>query len=88
MTAEAFAGAGDGPATPVIGIIPGKIITRRLEAKLPYRDGLRHADPAHDLLKICVLERHGRNGNIGRGFVRGFGFRAGALGSSVGPRQP
>ena len=36
------------------------------------------------MLKICVLERHGRNGNIGRGFVKGFGFRRGALASSVG----
>ena len=31
-----------------------------------------------------MLERHGRNGNIGRGFVQGFGFRQGALASSVG----
>jgi adenine deaminase len=73
-----------GPATPVIGIIPGKILTQRLEGNLPFREGRRHADPEHDLLKICVLERHGRNGNIGRGFVKGFGFREGALASSVG----
>src|SRR5580704_13158029 len=84
VTAEAFRAPAAGPATPVIGIIPGKILTRRLEANLPFRDGLRHADPEHDLLKICVLERHGRNGNIGRGFVQGFGFRQGALASSVG----
>ena len=31
-----------------------------------------------------MLERHGRNGNVGRGFVKGFGFRQGALASSVG----
>ena len=84
VTAAAFRVPASGPGTPVIGIIPGKILTERLEADLPFRDGLRHADPEHDLLKICVLERHGRNGNIGRGFVRGFGFRRGALASSVG----
>ncbi len=84
VTAEAFRVPAAGPSTPAIGIIPGKILTRRLQANLPFRDGLRHADPEHDLLKICVLERHGRNGNIGRGFVQGFGFRAGALASSVG----
>ena len=84
VTAETFAAPAAGPATPVIGIIPGKILTDRLQANLPYRDGKRHADPEHDLLKICVLERHGRNGNIGRGFVKGFGFRQGALASSVG----
>jgi adenine deaminase len=84
VTAETFATPAAGPATPVIGIIPGKILTDRLQANLPYRDGKRHSDPEHDLLKICVLERHGRNGNIGRGFVKGFGFRQGALASSVG----
>jgi adenine deaminase len=84
VTKEHFAVPGSGPATPVIGIIPGKILTERLQAELPYRDGRRHADPERDLLKICVLERHGRNGNIGRGFVKGFGFRHGALASSVG----
>lgn len=84
VEAEAFATPAAGPSTPVIGIIPGKILTERLQANLPYRDGNRHADPEHDLLKVCVLERHGRNGNIGRGFVKGFGFRQGALASSVG----
>jgi adenine deaminase len=84
VTADAFAVPASGPGTPVIGIIPGKIITAREQADLPYRDGRHHADPARDLLKICVLERHGRNGNIGRGFVRGFGLRGGALASSVG----
>ena len=84
VTAEAFRVPASGSGTAVIGIIPGKILTERLQADLPFHDGLRHADPEHDLLKICVLERHGRNGNIGRGFVRGFGFRRGALASSVG----
>ena len=84
VTAEIFAAPASGPSTPVIGIIPGKILTEHLHADLPYRNGQRHADPARDLLKVCVLERHGRNGNIGRGFVKGFGLRAGALASSVG----
>jgi adenine deaminase len=79
-----FAMPAAGPSTPVIGIIPGKILTERLQADVIYRDGERHADPARDLLKVCVLERHGRNGNVGRGFVKGFGLRRGALASSVG----
>lgn len=70
---------------PAIGIIPGKIITARIDDARPLvRGGLCEADPAGDLLKVCVLERHGRNGNVGRGFVRGFGLRGGALASSVG----
>ncbi len=84
VSAAAFAAPGGGPGTPVIGIVPGKIITEYEHAELPFRDGLRRADPTRDLLKVCVLERHGINGNIGRGFVRGFGLAGGALASSVG----
>ena len=84
VSPDIFRAPAAGPGTPVIGIVPGKIITAREHADLPYRDGLRHADPSRDLLKICVLERHGRNGNVGRGFVRGFGVQGGALASSVG----
>ena len=36
------------------------------------------------MLKLAVLERHGRNGNIGRGFVTGFGPLRGAIASSIG----
>ncbi len=69
---------------PVIGVIPGKIVTERLEATPPRRDGFLLADPGRDLAKVAVIERHGRNGNIGKGFVRGFGLRSGAIASSVG----
>jgi len=40
-------------------------------------------DPARDLLQVAVVERHGQTGNIGKGFVRGFGLREGALASTV-----
>ena len=33
---------------------------------------------------MAVLERHGRNGNIGKGFVTGFGPLRGAIASSIG----
>ncbi len=84
VTPDVFRVPASGASCPVIGVIPGKILTEHLRADLPYRDGLRHADPEHDLLKICVLARHGTNENVGRGFVKGFGFREGALASSVG----
>jgi adenine deaminase len=37
-----------------------------------------------DILKAVVLERHGKNGNTGLGFIRGFGLQKGAIASSVG----
>ena len=36
-----------------------------------------------DILKIVVVERHKATGNIGIGFVQGFGIKQGAIGSSV-----
>ena len=84
IEAADFAVRAAGPGTPVIGVTRGKIVTERRQADLPYSGGLRHADTGRDLLKVAVLERHGKNGNIGRGFVQGFGIRGGALASSVG----
>jgi adenine deaminase len=41
------------------------------------------ADPARDVLKMVVVERHRATGNVGVGFVRGFKLRRGAIASTV-----
>jgi len=84
VTAADFAIPANGPTTPIIGVLPGKILTEAQSDTVPFRTGQRHADPDRDILKICVIERHGKTRNIGKGFARGFGFRDGALASSVG----
>ncbi|HYE51931.1 MAG TPA: amidohydrolase family protein, partial [Azospirillaceae bacterium] len=84
VAAEDFATPASGPTGPVIGVEPGKIVTHHLRLSLPYRNGLRQPDPAQDVAKVAVLERHGKTGGIGRGFVKGFGLTRGALASSVG----
>jgi adenine deaminase len=38
----------------------------------------------HELCFVSVLERHGRNGAVAHGLLRGFGLRRGAVASSVG----
>jgi adenine deaminase len=63
-----------GAATPVIGARPFSLLT----------DHLTLADAGADVLKLAVLERHGRNGNIGLGRVAGFGPLRGAIASSIG----
>ncbi len=68
---------------PVIGIWPGKILTEYLREVVPAVDGDRRPDPARDLARIGVIERHGKNGNIANGFVRGFGLKRGAIASTV-----
>jgi adenine deaminase len=67
----------------VIETIPGQIVTKQDVSRATVQDGLAVADPGRDLLKLAVVERHGRNGNVGLGFVRGFGMQRGAIASSV-----
>jgi adenine deaminase len=67
----------------VIGLVPDQIITAALEEELTTVDGLAVADPERDLAKIAVWERHLQTGRVGLGFVRGFGLRRGAFGSTV-----
>jgi len=69
--------------THVIGIEPGKIITHHLIEQIAVTGGEKQADIARDLVKIAVVERHGRNGNIATGFVCGFGLAHGAIASTV-----
>ncbi len=67
----------------VVGIEPGQITTQRLREEAPLRDGEIVADPARDLLKLVVIERHHASGRVGLGLVKGFGLRKGAVASSV-----
>jgi adenine deaminase len=68
---------------PVIEVIPGQIITKRRMEILDIMDGSFVPDVARDILKIVVVERHQATGNVGIGFITGFGLKKGALASSV-----
>jgi adenine deaminase len=68
---------------PVIGVKAGLLLTSRRTAVLRVSDGELQPDLAEDVLKLAVVERHGRNGNVGLGFVNGFGLKRGAIASSV-----
>jgi adenine deaminase len=78
-----FRHAGNRAQTDVIGILEGKILTEHLHEEIAPEDGDKRPDPARDLVRIAVIERHGRNGNIATGFVRGFGLQSGAIASTV-----
>jgi adenine deaminase len=71
-----------GPAR-VIGLVPDQIVTAALVEEPTVADGLAVADPARDLVKLAVIERHLGTGRIGLGFVRGFGLERGAFASTV-----
>ena len=82
LDASSFRLSGAG-ATPVIGIQPSRILTDHLIEEIASTDGDRRPDASRDLARISVIERHGKNGNIANGFVRGFGMSSGAIGSTV-----
>jgi adenine deaminase len=82
VAAEDLAIASDGARIRVIGLVAGQIVTESLLDEPTVEDGRAVADPARDLAKIAVIERHLGTGRIGLGFVRGFGLERGALAST------
>jgi adenine deaminase len=70
--------------TPAIGVKPGLIITFRETAALEKDETGLRPSLEQDVIKLAVVERHGKNGNVGRSFVKGFGLKSGAIASSVG----
>ncbi len=67
----------------VIVIVPDQILTRSKEAVLEVKDGVVSSDASMDIMHIAVVERHGKKGSIGRGFVSGTGLKEGAIASTV-----
>lgn len=65
----------------VIGVIPGQIVTEHLKESVPA--GEFFPDVSRDLLKIAVIERHHKTGNVGVGIVKGFQLKEGALAASI-----
>ena len=67
----------------VIEIVAGQLLTNEVHVEAKITNGIAVADPARDLAKIAVVERHHATGRIGKGFVTGFGLRDGAFASTV-----
>ncbi len=67
----------------VIQVTDGRIVTGSLVAEAAVERGQAVSDPARDLLKLAVIERYQGSGQMGMGFVRGFGLKRGALASTV-----
>ena len=59
--------------------VDGELMERELEVS----DHHVAPNPADDTVRMAVLERHGRNGNIGKGFISGTGLKRGAIASSI-----
>lgn len=67
----------------VIQAIDSQLITKELDLIPAVIHGHVTADIENDVLKIVVVERHGKTGNVGLGLIRGFGIKSGAMAGSV-----
>ena len=67
----------------VIEIVPNQLITGSICTAPTVFENTAISDPGRDILKIAAVERHSGSGNIGKGFVKGFGLKKGAIASSV-----
>jgi adenine deaminase len=67
----------------VIGAIEGQVTTEHRIERIARDKRLAVADVERDILKMAVIERHRGTGNVGLGFVQGFGLKKGALAGSV-----
>jgi adenine deaminase len=87
ITAQSFALKAKKNTAPakvnVIGIYTEQIINEWETYELPVTDGLITNDIKNDILKLAVVERYGKTGTVGIGFVKGFNLKEGALASSV-----
>jgi adenine deaminase len=58
-------------------------VTGEFIAEAMVKNGFVESNTIDDILKIVVIERHKATGRIGKAFVRGFGMKQGAIGSTV-----
>ena len=80
---NALPSAKDSVKVRVIDLIDRQIINNCLITDLPVKDGLILPDISRDIAKLAVVERYGKTGGIGIGFVKGFGLSEGALAFST-----
>ncbi len=67
----------------VIRVIPAQLLTGADVIEPRVEDGTVVADPARDLVKIAVVERHHATGRVGLGLATNVGLKRGAYASTV-----
>ena len=73
---------GDECEVNVIKCSNGQLLTEKETATLKTKNGVIQSDILNDILKISVVERHGKN-HVSNGFIKGFGLKKGAIASSI-----
>lgn len=64
----------------VIEIVDETLLTKHVQEEVP---GHVYFEPDGTYNKLVVIERHGKNGNVARAILKGYGLKNGAIASSV-----
>ncbi len=67
----------------IVEAIEGQLITRNIVQEPLTIDGFAISDLKRDLLKLVVLNRYQKEQTPAIGFIKGFGFKKGAIASTV-----
>lgn len=67
----------------LIELVKDQIINKHKTAVLPVENGEVMRDFENDIMKFAVVERYGKNGNVGVYFVKDFTLKEGALAYSM-----
>lgn len=73
----------ENPVIRIIEVIAGKVGTHEKHIAMTPINNLLEASSEEDILKAFVFERHHATGKFGKGFVKGFGIKRGAMASTV-----
>ena len=82
VTADDFVLTLKGKKAKAITIFPDGVVTGCEIVEVESKDGDAQV-AGTDLLKIAVVERHKMTGNIGKGLIKGYGFKGGAMGITI-----
>ncbi len=83
VTPETFRVPAAGSHLRVIGLNPGELVTDNLVLTPAPVGGCFVADPAADLAKMAVFERHRGSGHVALGFLKGLGLKRGAVATTI-----
>ncbi len=83
VSQASFAIAAESDKIRCIGMREGDLYTDSLVMEASIQNGYAVADPARDLAKVAVLDRHSASG-MSLGFATGFGIKRGAIATTIG----
>lgn len=67
----------------VIKLIENNVTTTKVIRDVKIENGIYVNDDSQDILKIAVVERHHKTGNVGLGLLEGYGLKGGAVAMTI-----